>query len=92
METRAEKDRLCISYNDMMSNYRAVLEILAPHCSIHLRDQCISICPIAQSVSGIPVSLFASHQIPHAYLHGCGGGGGDGGGGGGGGGVTPIFL
>jgi len=82
MGPRAGKDRLCISYNEMFI-YPGVSQIYTPCCSVHLRYRCISVIavspyapppPIAQSVSGIAVSLNAPHRLPLANLYGGGGG------------------
>jgi len=72
---RAGKDRLCISYNEMMSIYPGVSQMYTPRCLVHLRYPCISVRPppVAQPVSVIPVSLYAPRQLPPAKLNGGGG-------------------
>jgi len=56
MGPRAGNDKLCISYNEMISIYPVVSQKYTPRCLVHLRYLCISVRPFAQSVFVVPVS------------------------------------
>jgi hypothetical protein len=73
--SRAGKDRVYISlYDEMMSIYPGVSQIYTPRRSVHLRSPCISIRPhVTQSISVIPVSLYAPYRLPPATVTGGGG-------------------
>jgi len=50
MVPSAGKDRVCISYNEIMSIYPWVSQIYTPHCSVHLWYPCISVCSSSASL------------------------------------------
>jgi hypothetical protein len=44
MRPRAGTDRVCISYNEMMSDYPGVSHIYTPRLSVDFHDSCSSVC------------------------------------------------